>query len=73
MDAPQSFVTNVMVNLESSLYDVGDCIVRYQEPCKDLIFIQSGCVELSGVTKAKVLNLNQNIYQKSRSGAVYYS
>ena len=73
VDAPQSFVTSVMVNLESSLYDVGDCIVKYQEPCKDLIFIQSGCVELSGVTKAKVLNLNQNIYQKSRSGGVLYS
>ena len=51
-----------MVNLESSLYDVGDVIVNHSEKVNDLIFIQSGSVELSGIHSAKVLNLNKNIY-----------
>ena len=57
VSAPQSFITSVMVNLESSLYDVGDVIVKCSEKVNDLIFIQSGSVELSGIHSVKVLNL----------------
>ena len=46
-----------MVNLESSLYDVGDVIVNCSEKVNDLIFIQSGSVELCGIHSVKVLNL----------------
>ena len=62
VSAPHSFITSVMVNLESSLYDVGDVIVSHNEKVNDLIFIQSGSVELCGIHSVKVLNLNKNIY-----------
>ena len=65
VSAPHSFITSVMVNLESSLYDVGDVIVSHNEKVNDLIFIQSGSVELCGIHSVKVLNLNKNIYQRS--------
>lgn len=46
--APQSFVTYVITNLESSLFDIGDVIIEKGSFIKDLIFMINGGCELNG-------------------------
>ena len=48
MTAPQSFVTYVITNLESSLFDLGDVIIERGSFIKDLVFMINGGSELNG-------------------------
>ena len=48
MKAPQSFVTYVITNLESSLFDIGDVIIEKGSFIKDLVFMINGGSELNG-------------------------
>ena len=66
--APEGFVTRVMVQLEATIYDVGDRIVRVGDDQKDLIFIVSGSCQVYGLHtikenmfRSKIKNLKKSI------------
>ena len=47
LSAPQSFVNFIITKLESSLFDIGDLIVKGNTWIKDLIFMINGDTELN--------------------------
>ena len=53
--APQKFVTTVMTNLESYLYDIGDLIIEKGSDVKGLIFLINGDCQLNGFTEFEYL------------------
>ena len=53
VNAPQGFVTKLMVELDSTLYDVGDTIVREGDIVSNLIFVISGSCVLNGIHETK--------------------
>ena len=75
VQAPDGFITKFMVELESTLYDVGDTIIYEGDAVDNLVFILSGSCDLNGVQKVKKFNFEQyrkmqrrNIYMKSTTG-----
>ena len=62
-----------MVELECTLYDVGDVIVREGDRVTDLIFVVSGSCVLNGIHETKKFDYqkyerlkNQHIYPRSQ-------
>ena len=64
--APQGFVTKVMVSLESSLYDVGDTIIKAGDSVENLVFIISGSCDLNGFHTVPAFNSAR--YERLRPG-----
>ena len=52
VSAPQSFVTFIITNLESSLFDLGDQIIAQDTYIQELIFLINGKCELNGYIEA---------------------
>ena len=52
----QSFVTFIITNLESSLYDIGDQIVKAGTFIKEVIFLVNGDCELNGYVEAQYIS-----------------
>ena len=69
IQAPQGFVTKVMVKLESRLCDVGDTIIKEGKAIENLVFIVSGSCELNGIHKVKRFNFEK--YRRFKRKHIY--